>query len=464
LFQAGRTLQREGDFKAAQAEYEKAQAIDSAYADLAFCIGQCWLALGKIQEARALLIQARDLDTLRFRADSTINQMVRQEAKALAGQGAGLLDLEASLEQDNQGFPLGDTFLVDHVHLNARGNFRIAWAAMQAIRQALPQAHLNPPNRSEDELYEGCRQRMLYDVHEQYRLASVMYYRKTRPPFTGQLDHDTELASLRQALVQLRSTVKQNAEAESSYVEALKRAPSDTFLVRRYGDFLLQNQRVTEAVNAYQRGIEGHPFDPSLRTGLAEALASGGARDKAVAVLTARDTPFPDTPSEALQRVGGLYVKQGRYAEALSVYQDLHRIDSRDVHTLVNMASAASHTGDLDGAKQALDRALSMDPDSVPALINMGNYYVKQGQTQEAHAWFERAAKADPYNYIPQFSLGLQKLKLGQIRDGLKHVTESVNLKPDFVQGYETLATAYAQFEKAETARQYRVLKDLFSP
>jgi hypothetical protein len=45
-----------------------------------------------------------------------------------------------------------------------------------------------------------------------------------------------------------------------------------------------------------------------------------------------------------------------------------------------------------------------------------------------------------------------------------KHVTESVHLKPDFVQGYETLATAYAQFDKAETARQVTVLKDLFSP
>jgi predicted Zn-dependent protease len=94
----------------------------------------------------------------------------------------------------------------------------------------------------------------------------------------------------------------------------------------------------------------------------------------------------------------------------------------------------------------------------------MGNYYVKQGQTQEAQAWFERAARADPYNYIPQFSLGTQKLKLGQVRDGLKHITESVRLKPDFVQGYQTLATVYTQFDKADAAHTYIVLKDLFSP
>ena len=114
--------------------------------------------------------------------------------------------------------------------------------------------------------------------------------------------------------------------------------------------------------------------------------------------------------------------------------------------------------------KQVLDKALKIDLNSVPALINMGNYYVKRGQTQEAYEWFERAARVDPYNYIPQFSLGMQKLKLGRVRDGLKHITESVNLKPDFVQGYQTLATVYTQFGKTDTAHMYVVLKDLFSP
>jgi len=39
-----------------------------------------------------------------------------------------------------------------------------------------------------------------------------------------------------------------------------------------------------------------------------------------------------------------------------------------------------------------------------------------------------------------------------------------VNLKPDFVQGYQMLATVYAQFEKVDAARNYEVLRDLFSP
>jgi len=183
-----------------------------------------------------------------------------------------------------------------------------------------------------------------------------------------------------------------------------------------------------------------------------------------LAVLTARETPFPSTRTEALQLIGALYVRQGRYVEALSVYQELHRADPRDVLTLVNLASAFSHTGDWISAKEALDRALKIDPESVPALINMGNYYANVGQTQQAHAWFERATKVDPYNYIPQFNLGMQKLRLGQLRDGLKYITQSVCLKPDFVQGYESLATTCAQYYKPDIAKQYTALKALFGP
>jgi tetratricopeptide (TPR) repeat protein len=464
FFQAGRTLQHKGDFDAALAEYEKARLTDDTYADLAFCMGKCLLDLGKVPEARAMFTRARDLDTLRFRADSRIDQIIRRQAQALAGQGARLLDLEAVLEEKNRGLPLGDSVLVDHVHLNVPANFQIAYAAMQAVREALPDAHLIAPARSPEELFELCRSRMLYDVREQYGVAMVMYGRKVRPPFVGQLDHDAELVSLRTALFQLRGAAKTAGDAEAEYVDAVKKAPHDALLVRRYGDYLLRHQRRAEAVAAYQRYLEDCPFDMDVRTALAEAMATDGARDKAMAVLTARQTPFPSTHEEALQLLGALYVKRGRHAEVLSVYEELCRLAPRDVTAMVNLASAAIYTGDLTRAKETLDQALKIDPCSVPALIGMGNYHVQRGQTQEAHAWFERAVTADPYNYIPQFDLGTQKLKLGQLRDGLRHVTESVTLKPDFVQGYQTLATVYADYGKADAARTYATLRDLFCP
>jgi tetratricopeptide (TPR) repeat protein len=463
-FQAGRALETQGNFQGALDEYEKARGIDDTYADLAYCTGKCLLALSKTEEAKSYLSRARDLDTLRFRADSAINAVIRQEAQASTGQGAGLLDLEAVLEQYNQGRPLGDSLLVDHVHLSVRGNFQIAWAAMQAIRKIMPEAVAKLPDQPSDDLYTSLCQRMLYDGPEQYRLALLMYSREIRPPFAGQIDHDVQLASLKAAIIRLRSTIKADADTEAHYAGALKKAPMDARVVCRYAGFLLQNRRLSEAVNICQRYLDNRPFDVSVRTTMAEAYASSGAPDKAVAFLTAHQTPFPYARSEALEWVGGIYAGQGRYAEALKVYQELHQMNARDVRTLVNLASASSHGGDSAAARQALDEALKIDPNAAPVLIDIGNYYVKQGQSDEARTWFTRAAQADPYNHIPLFSLGLQELRLGQTAEGVKHVEASVRLKPDFVPGYQTLATAYTQLGKPDVARQYKGLAALFSP
>ena len=69
----------------------------------------------------------------------------------------------------------------------------------------MPEAGLAEP-KGPEELLDVCRRRLLYDDHEQYRLAMVMYRRKTLPPFAGQIDHEAELTGLREELVQLRRT------------------------------------------------------------------------------------------------------------------------------------------------------------------------------------------------------------------------------------------------------------------
>ena len=172
------------------------------------------------------------------------------------------------------------------------------------------------------------------------------------------------------------------------------------------------------------------------------------------------DFSFPPEIEQVRQQVRRFCAEVVRPAEAeIAANEGDRRIL---VAKVIEMRKA--DTGDAATARDMLDRAVKIDPGSAPALINMGNYWARQDRTDEAHAWFERAVAADPYNYIPQFNLGQQKLKRGQLRDGLQHVTQSVLLKPDFAQGYQVLAATYAQFDRAETAREYEALRDLFAP
>jgi len=464
LFAEGRTLEPAGDFARAMDRYEQAWKLDTMRADLAFCMGKCAQALGQADEAKRLFVEARDLDTLRFRADSPINKTIRLTARDLADQGAILCDLEAHLEGRSRDHLLGEDLLADHVHLNFRGTFLAAMAAMQAIGQAVPQAKLAGSTASEDELFSLCRHRLLYDNAEAYRLAMVMYRRKTLPPFVGQIDHDSELARLRRDLVTVYRHIKGKREPESWYADAVAQAPLDSYLNVRYGKFLLEHGRVSDAIGRYEQVLAARPFDRTVRYVLAQALARAGMKDQAIQVVTDVRTPDPATRREALLVLGTSYVTNGQIAEAATVYEELARIHPRNLDVWVNLAAAAMHTGDYTAVKRHLDRALKLAPNSAQAMINMGNYYARQNQPGEAQQWFAKAVAVDPHDHLAHIGLGIQSVRLGQIDKGLRHAREAVILKPDFREGYEILAAAYGELGKPDEARRYAELRDLFAP
>ncbi len=472
-FREGREFELSGDFKAALVQYDKAKAIDDVYADLSFCMGKCLYALGRDDEAKQRFAEARDLDTLRFRADSQINSIIRKVGKTLAQRDVILLDLEENLEKKAGHPSLGEDFLADHVHLNFRGNFLAANWAMQVIKEILPEAKMRNPEHSEGELLDLCRERFLYDENEQYRLAMDMYRRKTLPPFAGQINHETELAGLREGLFALRRKVKGSDDPEAKYLDSIEHAPFDSYLNRRYGELLLKKGRIAEAIRVYEKLLTTQPFNMNIQIAFAQALVTGSMKDKAINMLTSKESPDRASLQEALLMLGAYCVQNGRFPEADTIYQELNRIEPDNVDVLINIAAAALYKEDLDSMKRSLDRALKIDPESVQVMINMGNYYAKKNQPGEAQKWFAKAVQANPQSYLAQIGLGVQTIKAmpqrsgntaGQLQEGIEHITKAVQLKPDFADGYQILSSIYSKLGKEDEAKKYAGLRDLFQP
>jgi tetratricopeptide (TPR) repeat protein len=473
-FQEGRGLEKAGDFAGALAAYEKARRIDEAYADLAFCMGRCLQSLGRTEEAGPMFVEARDCDVLRFRADSSILHTIRETAQAWADHGVRLLDLERCLNSrvgwamPTDSLAVGSAcpanFLVDHVHLDFRGNFLAASAAMQQIREMMPQAGLTEPSRSQEGLLDLCRQQLLYDGHERYRLAMEMYRRKTVAPFTGQIDHGAETEGLREEIVQLRRAERDMKETEEVYRDAVERRPTDSYLICRHGQFLIGAGRLREARDLYQKALDARPFDTKIRKALAQVLAQSMRKDEAVELLMSKQSPNPFSRKDALLLLGAHCAMVGNYPQAMAIYDELYRIDPKNLDVLVNRAAAASHKEDLPAMKQALDEALKVAPNASLALINMGNYYAKQNQPKEAQSWFARAVIAEPENPFAHIGLGIQSVRLEQMDKATEHLMQAVALKPDFVEAYLLLAAIHDQAGRKDEAKKYMALATLFRP
>lgn len=461
-FEAGRGHQQAGAWQAALAAYAQAAALDDTFADLVYCQAQCLEVLGRIAEARDAYGRARDLDTLRFRASSDINAAIRTQASELAPQGAQLFDLELALQEAFATPILGDGVLVDHVHLSVRGNFLAARAALDVIHRCFPDdawADIGPP----EVLFAAFAADLLYDYQQPSRLALLMYRRKTLPPFVGQLDHDREMEQLREALYRGRDVAQAKSLSEAEIRTALRHRPHDPYLQQRYGVSLLAKGRIPQAIGLYETFLRAHPYNMTLRLELAPLYAAQGATEKALDLLTSRQSPYRYPRNEALLALAVRLVTMGRSQQAEPLYRECLKIDPDNVDALINLAVIAGERGAPDEERGYLERALTLAPHSPSALINLGNHHARGGRSDLARSSFTRAVEADPYNHLAHIGLGIQTVAGEQIDEGISHVIEAVKLKPDFGEGYAVLETLYRKIGLEDKAESAAALQRLFA-
>jgi tetratricopeptide (TPR) repeat protein len=132
----GREAAAAGRWTEALRGFDEALAIDDEVADLHFEWAGSALSVGRSDEALARFRSARDLDSLRFRADSRLTAIAKEVGER---PSVILLDgerelLAAGISRDGV---LGDEFFFEHVHLRPEGNFVLASAIAEAMMELL---------------------------------------------------------------------------------------------------------------------------------------------------------------------------------------------------------------------------------------------------------------------------------------------------------------------------------------
>jgi hypothetical protein len=111
LYRLGCKEQEAGSNQVAAEQFDAAARLDAQFAELRFRQAQCALAVGKRAEAREQFNAARDLDALRFRCDSRLNNLVRRAGSSRQRDRVRLADAEQTLAaQSAEGVPGDDLF------------------------------------------------------------------------------------------------------------------------------------------------------------------------------------------------------------------------------------------------------------------------------------------------------------------------------------------------------------------
>lgn len=105
----------------------------------------------------------------------------------------------------------------------------------------------------------------------------------------------------------------------------------------------------------------------------------------------------------------------GEISEAASAYEDAHALDPTHEDALYYLSGARGELGDFDGALDALNRLIEIDPRSARALVSLGALYScptsgMPRDLDQARVAFEAAEEVNPEQVGPALWLGLVAL------------------------------------------------------
>ena len=400
MYRAGGDLEATSRWNEAAEQYEKAAKLDDRFAELHFRVGHCLMKTGRLAEARGRFELARDLDVLRFRADSRINGIIREVAGERKTAGVHLVDAERALAErssDSKGMS-GDDLFYEHVHLTFDGNHVLARAVLDQIREALPQlAALR--TRGAIPSRQRCAELLALTPWDEYQSAADMVDMTSKAPFTNQFNHSlrqAEACRRRDDLHRLASTPAAMQAAWRTYEAALAKEPDDWCLHHHFGRLAKQWGRPDVAVEHLRIAVEKLPWDAAIHNNLGNALADLGQVDEAIA----------------------------HFHKALDINPDYEKAH-------YNLGNVLAGHGQVDKAIAHYQKALEINSDYADAHYNLGNVLVKRGQVDEAIVHFQKALDIKPDDADAHSNLGVVLAGRGRIDEAIAHFQKALDIKPD---------------------------------
>lgn len=478
FFDAGVKAQADGEIGTADAAFRKAVAIDGSFAELRFRLAQCALAQGNAVEARTEFAAARDLDALRFRCDSRLNEIIRRQATG----DIRLADSELAMANaSSNGLPGAELFY-EHVHITFQGNYILARTIAEQVESALGISGPGPwPEIAQ------CAERLGYSVRDTQLALSEMLGRLADVPFTLQAGHDEQMRLLTEAMQSLPPANSGPAleNAKSAVETALSRWPEDAMLWEMLGEIkqtggdypgagqaaqrsldilpsnaacwllagivMAQREQYEEAMEAFRQVTKLDPQAVWARHNLGLCLEKLGRREEAVSEFKRALAAKPDYGTGWLA-LGQLYESMGRTNDANQCYDSALANPVNQADDLATLARFCFSRGWFDRAATNFTAAIQLNPSDPVLRLEAGRALVATGRHGEALQEYQAAVNLDPNQPQSHMQLGVQLGRLRKPDLAEQEFRKVLELDPDLTEARVNLGIALTQQEKLDEA------------
>ena len=147
------------------------------------------------------------------------------------------------------------------------------------------------------------------------------------------------------------------------------------------------------------------------------------------------------------------------YATAISICEDTVAKRPDNARAMALLADYYHRAGNLDKARQWLERSLVVQPGVRPVLNNLGNVWQELGDAGKAVVCFQQALALKPTDVTTLNNLGNALTLSGRAPEGIARLEAALRIAPDTTGTRANLANALAQNGRLpEAAANYEVL------
>jgi Flp pilus assembly protein TadD len=202
---------------------------------------------------------------------------------------------------------------------------------------------------------------------------------------------------------------------------------------------LLQGQLATLRAKVNVLEAQPVPFSPEelalFRRPETASLASNTGDKKSRPKL-------PSGAADLIAEAQRLF-SQHNYQEAQAKYQEVLKLDSKNVYTLANLATIELELDKLDDAEKHVLQALAIKPKDAFSLGVLGNLRFRQAKYDLALEALSHAAQINPNDAEIQNFLGVTLSQKGQRGPAETALRKAIQLDPEYGSAHNNLAVIY---------------------
>jgi len=290
--------------------------------------------------------------------------------------------------------------------------------------------------------------------------------RKTEETLRQAAEKYPEVDRFKLSLAQLLVSAGRLEEAEKIYTEALAINPRLSQAYILLGTIFQKTGRIAQALSCLEKALGQEPRNARLQLEYAARLADLGEKGKSLEILKnllknrslAADPAGPDVQAD----IGGLLMKIGEFEMANTLLLDVVAGGKGNSMVWTQIGLGYFNKGDLEKARESLEKALSLDPRNALAMSSLGTFHLslfrlqkQKDDLEKAIAYYTQAKAASPELASAVNGLGVAFRYAGDLDRAISCWKQVVDIDPGFTDTYFNLGITLIEAGRKQEALKY---------